>query len=54
MAAFLCQIYGYLLGGAYCKDYMILGSILVSPYFGKLPYDGFQGLAFRVQGLTRV
>ena len=32
------QNYGYLLGGPNNKDYSILGSILGSPYFGKLPY----------------
>ena len=31
------QIGGYLLGGLYNKDYGILGSILGSPYLGKLP-----------------
>ena len=30
--------YGYLFGGPHNKDYSILGSILGSPYFGKLPY----------------
>ena len=45
--------YGYLFGGPYNKDYSILGSILGSPYFGKLPYRdnyylGFSGLEFRV------
>ena len=29
--------YGYLFGGPHNKDYSILGSILGSPYFGKLP-----------------
>ena len=28
---------GYPFGGPYNKDYSILGSILGSPYFGKLP-----------------
>ena len=28
---------GYLFGGLHNKDYNILGSILGSPYFGKLP-----------------
>ena len=28
---------GYLLGGPHNKDYSILGSILGSPYLGKLP-----------------
>ena len=27
-----------LFGGPHNKDYSILGSILGSPYFGKLPY----------------
>ena len=29
----------YLFGSPYNKDYSILGSILGSPNFGKLPYD---------------
>ena len=29
-------------GGPYNKDYSILGSILGSPYFRKLPYSGSQ------------
>ena len=29
---------GYHFGGPKNKDYSILGSILGSPYFGKLPY----------------
>ena len=33
------QNWGYLFGGPYNKDYSILGSILGSPYFGKLPYE---------------
>ena len=28
----------FLFGGPHNKDYSILGSILGSPYFGKLPY----------------
>ena len=32
------QNWGYLFGGPYNKDYSILGSILGSPYFGKLPF----------------
>ena len=31
------QIYGYYFGGPNNKDYSILGSILGSPHFGKLP-----------------
>ena len=31
------QNLGYLIGGPYNKDYNILGSILGSPYFVKLP-----------------
>ena len=31
------KIRGYLFGGPIKKDYSILGSILGSPYFGKLP-----------------
>ena len=42
------QIRGTLFRGPYNKDYIILGSILGSPYFGKLPHD-FQGLGFRVR-----
>ena len=33
------QIRGTLFRGPYNKDYSILGSILGSPYFGKLPYS---------------
>ena len=29
-----------LFGGPQNKDYSILGSILGSPYLGKLPYEG--------------
>ena len=32
------QNYGYHFGGSFNKDYSILGSILGSPYLGKLPY----------------
>ena len=32
------QNYGYHFGGTNNKDYNILGSILGSPYLGKLPY----------------
>ena len=31
------QNWGYLIGGPHNKDYSIWGSILGSPYFGKLP-----------------
>ena len=31
------------LGGPYNKDYSILGSILGSPYLGKLPYKRYRG-----------
>ena len=34
------KIRGTFLGGPKNKDYNISGSILGSPYFGKLPYDG--------------
>ena len=37
------QNYGYHFGGPYNKDYGILGSILGSPYVGKLPYEGYIG-----------
>ena len=33
----LSQNYGYLFGGPHHEDYSILGSILGSPYVGKLP-----------------
>ena len=33
------KIKGYHFGGPYSKDYCILGSILVSHYFGKQPYN---------------
>ena len=32
------QDWGYLFRGPYSKDYIIFGSILGSPHFGKLPY----------------
>ena len=32
------KIRGYHFGGPHNKDYSILGPILGSPYFGKLPY----------------
>ena len=35
----ISQNYGYLFGGPHNKDYSILGSILGSPYFGKLPNE---------------
>ena len=34
------KIMGTFFGGPYNKDYSILGSILGSPYFGKLPFLG--------------
>ena len=34
------QNQGYHFGGPNSKDYSILGSILGSPYLGKLPYTG--------------
>ena len=37
----ISQNLGYLLGGSYNEEYSILGSILGSPYFGKLPYRGY-------------
>ena len=33
------KITGYFFGGPYGKDYSILGSILGSPYFGKLSHE---------------
>ena len=51
------QNYGYHFGGPNNKDYSILGSILGSPYSGKVPlvfgFKGvgwFKGLGFRVYG----
>ena len=35
----LSQNYGYHVGGPYNKDDYILGSILGTPYIGKLPYN---------------
>ena len=37
------EIRSTLLGGPYNKDYSILGSILGSPYLGKLPYKRYRG-----------
>ena len=40
----ICNMWGFpkiggtFFGGSHNKDYSILGSILGSPYFGKLPY----------------
>ena len=34
---------GYHFGGPHNKDHSILGSILGSPYFGKLPHDTVDG-----------
>ena len=34
------KLRGTFLGGPYNKDYNILGSILGSPYFGKLAFMG--------------
>ena len=42
------KIRGYPFKGPYNKDYNVLGSILGSPYFGKLP-NGF-GLPGRFNG----
>ena len=41
------QKWGYHFGGPNKKDYGILGSILGSPYFGKLPYRGLHGEYYR-------
>ena len=38
------KIMGTLLGGPHSKDHNILGSILESPYFGKLPYPCYVNL----------
>ena len=34
--------------GPHIKDYSILGSILGSPYFGKLQYRGYLGAYIRI------
>ena len=39
---------GVRFGGPYKKDYSILGSILGSPYYGKLPYEKVVNLIFVV------
>ena len=43
---------GYPFGGPNSKDYSILGSILGSPYFGKLQYGskgfGVEGLCLKI------
>ena len=46
------KIRGTLLGVPYNKDYSILGSILGSPYLGKLPcrWAHIVGVGFRVIG----
>ena len=36
------QNWGYRFGGPHNKDYSILGSILGSPYFGKVQYKVVQ------------
>ena len=47
------QIRGTFFGGPYNKDQNMLGSILGSPYFGKLPYDlGFRAYAFPLVGFS--
>ena len=43
--------WGYLFGSPNNKDYSISGSILGSPYFGKLPYGRFSTYPF--QGILR-
>ena len=50
------QNHGYHFGGPNNKDYSILGSMLESPYFGKLPFsvqdlEMNSGLGFRFKGL---
>ena len=48
--------WGYHFGGPNNKDYSILGSILGSPHFGKLPYSACRdcqaglGVHVRAQG----
>ena len=43
-------------GSPYDKDYSILGSILRSPYFGKLPYRDImeKKMETTIMGLYRV
>ena len=40
----VAQNYGYLFGGPNDKDYSIFGSLLGSPYLGKLPNGLSSGL----------
>ena len=47
------KIRSTLLGGPYNKDYSLLGSILGSPYFGKLPQTQ-QGLRRSTEHVTEV
>ena len=46
------QNQGYYFGGSYNKDSSILGSILGSPHFGKLPYRDYTGSIFPYSLLT--
>ena len=41
--AWVSQHWGYLVGGPHNKDYSIFGSILGSPYFGKLRFRAGSG-----------
>ena len=42
---------GYHVGDPDCREYSILGSILGSPHFGKLPYTMFQRVPKAKQGM---
>ena len=48
------KIRGYLFGGPNNKDYSILGSILGSPYFGKLLYSYMDPLVLLTLDLLRL
>ena len=47
------QNWRYPLGGPHNKDYSILGSILGSPHFGKLPHRDSSAKISRLVGLKR-
>ena len=47
------QNQGTIFRGPHNKDYSLLGSILGSPYLGKLPYLAVQDVTFTILGLRR-
>ena len=52
--SFFAKIRATFFGGSHNKDCSILGSILGSPYFGKLPYSFLPrafGTVFKVSGI---